>query len=112
MLRVALCRFAREEVEARLGGDIALGVGAALEHYARRFDSGHAPAALPGFLVDSPGEALEAELELSVAPEVRKALEREVRRSGAALDQLAAHSVFVYLADIDRAVEEKLAATG
>lgn len=109
MVRVALGTFAREEIEARFGHDIAAGVWAALEYYADRLESGPAPAEFPRLRREQRAETPGADLELFVEPEIRRALEREARRSGVSVEQLAVHAVFVYLADLDRAAEEKLA---
>ena len=103
MVRVALGTFARSGIEARLGSDLAVGVQAALLHYTRRLASGWAPPDLPRFLRGSPREPSAAGFEIPVDPEIEQILEREVRRQGAALEQLAAHAVFVYLADLDQA---------
>ena len=108
MVRVTLGTFAREEIEARFGDDIAAGVRAALEHYARRLESGPAPVEFPRFRREQRVETSGADLELSVEPEVRRTLEREARRSGVPVEQLAVHAVFVCLADLERAAEEKL----
>ena len=98
-LRVALGTFAREEIETRFGNDIAAGVRVALEHYARRLKSGPAPPEFPRFRCEEPQRNIGADLEVSVEPEIWKALEREARRSDVPTEQLAVHAVFVYLAD-------------
>jgi hypothetical protein len=107
MVRVALGTFAREEIEARFGDDIAAGVQAALKHYARRLESGPAPAKFPHFRREHRAETSGADLELSIQPEIRRTLEREARRSSVSVEQLAVHAVFVCLADLERAAEEK-----
>jgi hypothetical protein len=107
MVGVALGTFAREEIEARLGADIAAGVREALEHYAPCLESGPAPAEFPRFRREQLAESSGADLELSVEPEMRRTLEREARRSRVSVEQLAVHAVFVCLADLDRAAEEK-----
>ena len=103
MVRVALGTFARSGIEARLGSDLAAGVQAALLHYTRRLGSSWAPPALPHFLRGSPREPSAADFEIPVDPEIERILEREVRRQGAPVEQLTAHAVFVYLADLDQA---------
>jgi hypothetical protein len=102
-VRVALGTFARSGIEAHLGSDLAVGVQAALLHYTRRLGSGRKPPQLPHFLDGLPREPSAAGFEIPVDPEIEQILEREVRRQGAPLEQLAAHAVFVYLADLDRA---------
>ena len=106
-VRVELGTFAREEVEARFGDDIAAGVRAALEHYVRRLESGTRPAEFPRFRREQRAETTGADLELSVEPEIRSTLEREARRGGVPVEQLAVHAVFVCLADLERSAEEK-----
>lgn len=106
-MRVALGTFACQEIQARLGDDIAGGVRAALEHYARRLESGPAPAEFPRFRREQRAKTSGADFELSVEPEIRRRLELEARRSGVPVEQLAVHAVFVYLADLERAAEEK-----
>ena len=107
-MRVALGTFAREAIEARFGDDIAAGVAEALAHYARRLESGPTPAQFPRFRREQRAGTSGADFELSVSPEIQGTLEREARRSGLSVEQLAVHAVFVYLADLDRAAEEKL----
>jgi transglutaminase-like putative cysteine protease len=102
-VRVALGTFARSGIEARLGSDLAAGVQAALLHYTRRLGSGRTPPELPRFRRGSALEASGADFDLPVDPEIQRILEREVRRQKAPAEQLAAHAVFVYLADLDRA---------
>lgn len=106
-MRVTLGKFAREEIEARFGDDIAAGVRAALEHYARRLESGPPPVKFPRFLRGQEAEAIAAEFRLPVAPGVRETLEREADRSGLSIEQTVLHAVFVYLADLDRESDEK-----
>jgi hypothetical protein len=100
-MKVALGGFARSGLEARLGTDVAAGVRAALLHYTRRLRSGRKPVALPRFGPEPQPEAPAIDLELSIDPEIERALERETRRQGASLQQLTTHAVFVYLADLD-----------
>lgn len=96
-MKILLGPFARSAVEARLGADVAAGVQAALVHYTRRLRSSQKPIEVPPFLETTPG----AELELGVDPGLERALTLEAREQGVSLDQLTAHAVFVYLADLD-----------
>lgn len=102
-MRVALGTFAREEVEARFGDDIAAGVRAALEHYVRRLTSSPAPPAFPRFRREELDGTTRADLELPVEARIRRTLAREARRAGVPVEQLAAHAVLDCLADLDRA---------
>jgi hypothetical protein len=107
MVRVALGTFACKETQARPGDDLAVGVRAALEHYARRLELGPAPPEFPRFRREQRAETIGADLELSVEPGIRETLECEARRSGVPVEQLAVHAVFIYLADIDRAAGQE-----
>jgi hypothetical protein len=102
-VRVALGTFARSGIEAHLGSDLGVAVQAALLHYTRRLDSNRKPPQLPHFCRGRPLETSGADFEIPVDPEVQRILEGEARRQGTPVEQLAAHAVFVYLADLDRA---------
>lgn len=100
-MRVTLGSFARSGIEAHLGTDVAAGVRTALLHYARRLRSGRKPLELPRFRREHPPEAPAADLEVALDPEVERMLVRETRRQEVSLEQLTAHAVLVYLADLD-----------
>jgi hypothetical protein len=106
-VRVPPGGFAYREIRTRFGGDLAAGVRAALQHYARRLQSGPPPPGFPRFRREQQADAVAAKVELPVEPGILETLEREARRSGVSVEQLAVHAVFVYLADLDRAAEEK-----
>ena len=89
-------------VEAHLGSDLALGVREALANYTRQLDSESPPPAIPRFAVDSSTAEPEKFLDLPVDEETWEALELEAARQGTTASELAAHSVLVYLAEIDR----------
>lgn len=104
-MRVVLGTFACTGIEAFVGRDIAAGVQAALRHYTGRDELDRGPDEFPR-LPEYPLCRSGAELELSVDPEIEAALEREARNSGGvSMDQLVAHAVLAYLADLDRASE-------
>jgi hypothetical protein len=97
-MKVTLGTFARTGIEAELGSDVASAVQAALCHYSGKLQAGRPPIAPPQFLSTvSSGEAFE----LPVEPEVEEAFEREAARLGTDVGALAAHSVLVYLAELD-----------
>lgn len=89
-------------VEAHLGSDLALGVREALANYTRQLASESPPPEIPrftaGLLSARPAKAFD----LPVDEETWEALEREAARQGTTASDLAAHSVLVYLAEIDR----------
>jgi hypothetical protein len=84
-----------------LGSDLAIGVREALADYTRRLDSESPPPEIPRFVAGAPSRPAK-DLDLPVNEETWEALEREAARQGATVSDLAAHSVLVYLAEIDR----------
>jgi hypothetical protein len=99
-MRVSLGKFACSGIEAHLGEDIPAGVRTALSHYLRKLKAGRGPLAPPTFLGDlTPPEA--TTFELAVDPETEAALDREAQRQGTTRSQLVAHTVMVYLAELD-----------
>ncbi len=100
-MKVTLGTFARSGIEAELGADLAVTVHAALCHYTGKLQAGRPPIAAPRFDGSGLQRSGEEVLELSVDPEVEALLEREAARQGIDLDALAAHSVLVYLAELD-----------
>lgn len=99
-MKVVLRPFARSAIEERFGADVTAGVKAALTHYTRRLRSAQKPVGVPGFLDTAPA-APGSELDLPVEAEVEQALTREMREREITIEQLTAHAVFVYLADLD-----------
>lgn len=89
-------------VEAHLGSDLALGVREALANYTRQLDSESPPPEIPRFAAGAPSPRPAKALDLPVNEETWEALEREAARQGTTASELAAHSVLVYLAEIDR----------
>jgi hypothetical protein len=101
-VKVPLGTFACNGIEANLDADIAAGVRAAISDFTQRLESGRAPIALPR----TPLEPVTAEPEMAVDLDLDEStwllLQREARRQGSTVSQLAAHSVLVYLAELDR----------
>lgn len=89
-------------VEAHLGSDLALGVREALANYTRQLDSGSPPPEIPRFAAGGLRAEPEKSLDLPIDEETWAALELEAARQGTTASELAAHSVLVYLAEIDR----------
>lgn len=100
-MKISLGTFACTGVEAHLGADLALGVREALANYTRQLDSGSPPPEIPRFAGALEGQP-EKSLDLPIDEETWEALELEAARQGATASELAAHSVLVYLAEIDR----------
>ena len=89
-------------VEAHLGSDLAIGVREALADYTRRLTSGEPPLEMPRLAHGSIPAWPAKVLDLPVNEETWEVLEREAARQGTTAAALAAHSVLVYLAEIDR----------
>ncbi len=101
-VKVPLGTFACNGIEAHLDADLAVGVRAALSDFTQRLESGHASVDLPR----TPLEAVSAEparaVDLPVDEPTWQLLRREANRQGTTVSRLAAHSVLVYLAELDR----------
>lgn len=104
-MKVALGGFARSGIETRFGADLGAGVQAAARHYTRRLRSGKPPVAVPRFCCDGARRASDGApgLEIPLSPEVERALQSEADKTHLPLDQILAHAVFVFLADMDAA---------
>jgi hypothetical protein len=89
-------------VEAHLGSDLSVGVRAALADYTRRLGSDSPPLAVPRLAREAVSARPVKVLDLPVSEETGEALEREAARQSTTVSELAAHSVLVYLAEIDR----------
>src|ERR1700709_2402856 len=100
-MKVALGTFACSGIETHLGSDIPATVRVALVHYADKLKAGRKPIEIPPFLRDQPREDSRIAFDLTVDAEAESLLEREAARQGATVSQLAAHSVMVYLAELD-----------
>lgn len=101
-VKIPLGTFACNGIEAYLDVDIAAGVRAALSDFTQRLESGRAPVDLPR----APLEPVSAEpaiaVDLDLDERTWQLLQREARRQGSTVSQLAVHSVLVYLAELDR----------
>lgn len=101
-VKVALGTFACNGIETCLDADIAAGVRAALSDFTERLEAGRSPVSVPDALWDAnPAEPALA-LELPLDERTWHLLWREALRQGTTVDQLASHSVLVYLAELDR----------
>lgn len=110
-MQVAVGSFTRQGIEERLGPDLPAGVEIALLYYVGKLRSGRGAPEFPSFLQSAGFEEPIAEVELNVGPEVERALSDEAERQHTTVDRLAAHSVYLYLAELDRLEEEGAAAT-
>jgi hypothetical protein len=99
-MRIALGTFTRRGIEAQLGDDLGAAVQAALCHYAGKLKAGRPPIGPPSFAREPTADSAVA-LDLAVDSEIEALLEREAVRQETSLSQLAAHTVLVYLAELD-----------
>ena len=107
-MQVVLGSFTRQGIEDRLGPDLPAGVEIALLYYVGKLRSGRGAPSFPSFLQNTGIEGPLEEVELHVGAEVESMLSIEAERQHATVDQLAAHSVFLYLAELDRLEAEGL----
>jgi hypothetical protein len=89
-------------IEAHLGSDIPGAVRAALADYTNRLESTSPPIGIPPFLPGADRSAPAVAFDLEVDERTRAVLEREAARQGVSASEVAAHSVLVYLAELDR----------
>jgi hypothetical protein len=110
-MQVAVSPFTRQGIEDRLGPDLPAGVEIALLYYVGKLRSGRGAPSFPSFLQNADFEDPVSEVELNVGPEVERVLSIEAERQQTTVDRLAAHSVFLYLAELDRLEDEGRAAS-
>lgn len=109
-MRVAVGPFTRQGIEDRLGPDLAAGVEVALLYYVGKLRSGRGAPSFPTFLQNVGFEGPVEEVELDVGQEAEELLSTEAERRHTSVDRLVAHSVFVYLAELDRLESDRRAA--
>lgn len=110
-MQVAVGSFVRQGIEDRLGPDLPAGLEIALLYYVGKLRSGRDATKFPSFLQNAGIEGPVAEVELNVGPEVEELLSKEAERRHTTVDRLAAHSVLLYLAELDRLESEGHAAS-
>lgn len=101
-MKISVGTFVHSGIEANLGPDVAAGIQAALGEYVRRIESGVQPIGLPKFPIEAPEPASAVSFDLPVDEHTLAVLEREAARQRASVSEIAAHSVLLYLADLDR----------
>lgn len=101
-MKVPLGTFACNGIEACLDSDIAAGVRAALNDFIQRLESGRPPIDLPKAPLEPVSAKPATAVDLSLDERTWQLLRREARRQGATVGQIAAHSVLLYLAELDR----------
>lgn len=100
-MKVALGKLACSGIETHLGDDIPAGTRKALFHYARKLKAGRRPMAPPRFLAGQAPPRPQVAFDLTVDPETEAVLEQEALRQSTTVGQLAAHTVLVYLAELE-----------
>lgn len=101
-MKVPLGTFACNGIETYLDADIAAGVHAALSDFTQRLESGRRPVDLPRAPLEPVSAAPAMAVDLSLDERTWQLLKREARRQDTTISHLAAHSVLVYLAELDR----------
>lgn len=101
-MKVALGTFACNGIKACLDADLATGIRAALNDFTGRIDAGRPPVAIPSLPQDAAPSDARCAVDLAVDDHTWAILKREAARQGATVAQVAAHSVLVYLAELDR----------
>jgi hypothetical protein len=101
-VKVPLGTFACNGIKAYLDADITAGVRAALSDFTQRLESGRAPVDLPKAPLEPVSGEPAMAVDLRLDESSWQLLRREARRQGTTVNQLAAHSVLVYLAELDR----------
>jgi hypothetical protein len=99
VVSVQLGELACRGLEGHFGSDLANGVRKALVHYAYKVRVGRRPVAPPRFLGDPPPSRVS--LDLSLDAETEAALDEEARKQHVSVSRLAAHAVFIYLAELE-----------
>ncbi len=100
-MRVTLGTFACSGIEAHLGGDVPAGVRKALFHYVGKLKAGRRPTPFPRFLTERAPQEPEMAFDLTIDAETEALLEREALRQRTTISQLVAHTVLVYLAELE-----------
>jgi hypothetical protein len=100
-MKVALGKLACSGIKTHLGDDIAAATRTALFHYTHKLKSGRRPLAPPAFLANAVPREPAIAFDLAVDPETEAMLEREALRQRTTTSRLAAHTVLVYLAELD-----------
>jgi hypothetical protein len=108
-MKVSFGKFVRTSIEAQLGADLESTARMAVVHYERRLKSHWPPVGPPTFLPEANEIDAEA-LELPVDPEMEEFLAREARRNRVTVEEILAHALLVYLADVDKASLQGVAA--
>lgn len=105
-MKITLGKFIKEGIESRTGHDAATGVQAALLYYADRVRSSRPPVPSPSFLQELRSCGAVELVEPALGPETEALLAEEARRQETTVEDLSAHAVMVYLAELDAAYQD------
>lgn len=105
-VKIPLGRLAKESIESQTGNGATAGVEAALLYYADRVRSARPVVAPPRFLRDLHACGAVELVEPGVSRETERVLTDEARRHAVSVEELSAHAVLVYLAELDAAYQE------
>lgn len=100
-MKIALGKFASSGLETHLGPDIPAGVRTATFHYVAQLRSGRPPRAFPRFLSNRRPSEPGVEIEMIVDAETEALLDREALRQRTTANELVAHAVLAYLAELE-----------
>ena len=111
-MKVVLGPLAKAGLEDSVGPDIPAAISAALVYYVGKLESGKRPPRFPDFASvqgnrgggaeSSPNDDLDRlEVEVEVDSQVAATLAAEAESQGVGVEELAAHAVLVYLAELD-----------
>ncbi len=101
-VKIELGTFATASVEANLGCDVLTGLQLAVTDYVRKLEVGAAPTSIPCLPAGTPPAESKRGFELPLDGSTLTTLRSEAAREGVSVSRLAAHAVFVYLAELDR----------
>jgi len=99
VVNVQLGELACRGLEGHFGSDLPNGAGKALIHYAYKLRMRRRPIAPPRFLGDPPPP--QAIFDLTLDSETEAVLTEEALEQHVTMSRLAAHAVFVYLAELE-----------
>jgi hypothetical protein len=111
-MKVVLGPLAKAGLEDNVGPDLPAAINAALVYYVGKLDSGKRPPRFPEFAsmqgnrqggeeMSPNAEQDRTAVEVEVDEQVVATLAAEAESQGVGVDDLAAHAVLVYLAELD-----------
>lgn len=105
-VKITLGKLAKEGIEAHSGGDAAACVQTALLYYADRLQSARPPIPPPRFLDELHSCGAVEIVDPAIDAETQATLESEAHRRRTSVEELSAHAVLVYLAELDAVYQD------